>query len=136
MMGTGGGRRALLLSRKRVEPLIELPKGHVEPGESLQSAAARELREETGLQGEAIIGREIGVIQYSFGNSGSRVHKTLRIFLATTRNQSLPVVNDSGRVLLRWIKSEEVETVPLVNEDLRPILRTAFATPPAERTSR
>lgn len=48
------GERVLILSRpKRLgpdgRPEVRLPKGHIEPGESCQQAALREVCEETGL---------------------------------------------------------------------------------------
>lgn len=45
----GGCRFLLVLSRQTKRPLWEFPKGGIDPGESVEDAAFRELREETGL---------------------------------------------------------------------------------------
>ena len=48
----GEGRMLMMLRRGR----WDLPKGHVEPGESHEEAALREVAEETGLQQVSIVG--------------------------------------------------------------------------------
>ena len=54
-----GGRRELLLMQRADNAHWGLPGGYVEPGESVEQAAAREVREETGVQVE--VGRLVGV---------------------------------------------------------------------------
>ena len=60
-----------------------LPKGLIEYGESPQTAAKREAREETGLSGEILA--KIGAIQYSYTakweNPPSRVFKIVTFYL-------------------------------------------------------
>lgn len=57
-----------------------LPKGHVEPGESAESAARREVAEETGLTGLALIG-DVATIDWYFQDRQQRVHKFCHFFL-------------------------------------------------------
>jgi ADP-ribose pyrophosphatase YjhB (NUDIX family) len=59
--------------------LWSLPKGHIEQGETAEQAALREVREETGIDGE-IVG-ELGVIDFWFVAEGRRIHKTVRHYL-------------------------------------------------------
>jgi 8-oxo-dGTP pyrophosphatase MutT (NUDIX family) len=56
-----------------------LPKGHVEPGETPEQAAVREVREETGLDARVV--SMLGPIEYWFVAGDRRVHKTVHHFL-------------------------------------------------------
>jgi 8-oxo-dGTP pyrophosphatase MutT (NUDIX family) len=56
-----------------------LPKGGLEAGETLDRAAVREAREETGLQVRLLA--PLGDIQYWFATRGLRHHKTVHYFL-------------------------------------------------------
>lgn len=59
--------------------LWSLPKGHIEPGESAEQAAVREVAEETGIRATVIA--ELGTIHYSFVSESRQVHKTVHHFL-------------------------------------------------------
>jgi diadenosine hexaphosphate hydrolase (ATP-forming) len=58
------------------------PKGHVEPGETRQEAAAREIKEECGLDVE--VGRRVGEAHYTFfaRHEDRNNEKTVVYFLA------------------------------------------------------
>jgi 8-oxo-dGTP pyrophosphatase MutT (NUDIX family) len=56
-----------------------LPKGAVEPDETPEGAAVREVREETGL--DAKIERELGVTRYFYVWEGVRIRKQVTFFL-------------------------------------------------------
>jgi diadenosine hexaphosphate hydrolase (ATP-forming) len=63
----------ILLVRSNKDPSIWVfPKGHVEPGESLEQTALRETREEAGVDGEAL-GPAGRPIEFLSGNEPVRV---------------------------------------------------------------
>jgi 8-oxo-dGTP pyrophosphatase MutT (NUDIX family) len=59
--------------------VLGLPKGHPEPGESLEQAAAREVREEAGIETELI--DKLGDVRYWYQRQGRKIRKTVSFFL-------------------------------------------------------
>jgi len=73
----GGGvpEVAVVIPRRGV---LSLPKGHPEKGETLEQAATREVREESGLVAEPV--ERLGDVRYWYTLSGERVLKTVTFF--------------------------------------------------------
>jgi len=90
------GRREYLLLQHTHGYHWDFPKGKIEPGESKEEAAIRELQEETGIDirksGSVYPDFEL-VTEYVFPkNDGSIIHKTVYFFLASTTDM-YPVVS-------------------------------------------
>ncbi len=73
----GGRAEVAVVSPRR--GVLALPKGHPENGETMEQAATREVREETGLTAEPI--EQLGQVRYWYTLSGERVLKGVTFFL-------------------------------------------------------
>lgn len=91
------------------------PKGHVEPGESLEEAALRELREEGGVEGEPV--GSVGSNAFTFRGQAIRVEYFL------VRSTGRVEAEDEGRER-RWQAHDEARRT-LTFEDSREILDRA-----------
>ena len=86
--GTDGGWEVLCLERPRYSDW-SLPKGHLEPDETAEAAALRELEEETGVRGQIL--RFIRTIRYPItGRSGRPTSKVVDHFLIAVDPDSGP----------------------------------------------
>lgn len=66
----------------------ELPKGHIESGESWQQTALRELQEETGIKDAKLISGFARQIEYLYRDGKHRlIHKTVHFGLACTNSK-------------------------------------------------
>ena len=67
----GGEREYLLVEARRRRGEWVLPKGHIEPGETPEAAAVREVQEEAGVRAEAV--SRAAESEYAVGGQTVRV---------------------------------------------------------------
>jgi 8-oxo-dGTP pyrophosphatase MutT (NUDIX family) len=97
-----------LLILRRFNGAWLFPKGHIDPGETSEQAAVREVYEESGLTAR-IIGK-LAKTSYTFTQHGDKHFKTVSWFLMET---------DSDRIVLekeffnegKWIAKEQIDSL-------------------------
>jgi len=80
------GGRLWLLIQPRDTDRWQLPKGQIEKRESSQTAALREIKEETGIDGEII--DKIDKISWWFVQEGEKIFKTTVFYLVKARKEA------------------------------------------------
>jgi ADP-ribose pyrophosphatase YjhB (NUDIX family) len=114
------GGRALLVKRGKA-PLLgywSLPGGHVEMGETLAAAAAREVMEETGVAARDL--RQIETVEIIDGGAGQ--HIVLVVFRG--EGSGAPVAGDDAAEA-RWVALGEIAALQMVEETKQLIARNA-----------
>lgn len=138
---SGASYDALLIGRG-IPRVWSLPKGHVEPRETHEKAALREVREETGCWAEILT--KLSDISYWFYLNGSKHKKSVHFFLmryvsGETANhdhevdeaawfevkaakRALKYVNEKRLIDLgmEYLETLEVDPVPLTGTDALP----------------
>ena len=84
----------VLVLRRLSRGEMRLPKGHVEPGEEVQTTALRETREESGYA-DLVVKADLGTQVVEFDHKGRHVVRTQQYFLMTLADS--PGSSPSGR---------------------------------------
>lgn len=102
------------------------PKGHLEGEEGAESAALREVREETGLA-DVTVHAPLDTIEWSFRFRGTLIHKVCHFFLMRAQSARTRPQRAEGITACRWVPFEDaVRMVSYANA--REVLRRAHAT--------
>ena len=117
-----GGRPLYLLIQDRYGNW-GFPKGHLERGERADTAALREVMEETGLRAVSVVGA-IETIEWHFRFRGSLIHKDCQFFLMETSAAVTKPQKSEGITACRWATIEEGQQL-IGYENARGVLRRA-----------
>jgi len=79
-----------------------LPKGHMEGGESLREAAAREVEEETGIRPE-VVGPRIDTVDWIFRDGDETIHKYCTFYLMRSRTGEAVPQSEEGIAACMWL---------------------------------
>lgn len=107
------GRPEILLLRDRRFPAWTLPKGHVQPGETLEQAAAREIREEAGVT-SAKVSKLLGAARRYVERA--KEWKTTHYFLIRTDPDQPKGNLESEFSEIRWFPLDELPTMYLTEQ--------------------
>jgi 8-oxo-dGTP pyrophosphatase MutT (NUDIX family) len=89
-----------------------LPKGRIDPGETGEQTAVREVTEETGAQGRSL--GKLGDVRYWFHWEGERVFKVVSFFLLLHEGGELGDVAEEFRHEIdevSWLRLDEADVL-------------------------
>jgi 8-oxo-dGTP pyrophosphatase MutT (NUDIX family) len=100
------GREMLAAIRPQGKPagVWALPKGLIDPGETAEATAVREVWEETGVEGRPL--EKLGDIRYVYTWAGERVFKVVSFFLLRASRGRIGAIEEAMRVEVaeaRWL---------------------------------
>ena len=99
------------------------PKGHLERGERADTAAIREVIEETGLNAVSLLG-PIATINWFFRFRGALIHKNCEFFLMQTSTPTTRPQKAEGITACRWTTLDEARRL-IAYDNARDILTRA-----------
>lgn len=116
------GRPLFLLIRDRYGNW-GFPKGHLERGERADSAALREVMEETGLRAVSVLGA-IETIEWRFRFRGTLILKNCQFFLMESTAAATKPQRSEGITNCRWVTLDDAQKM-IRYDNARDVLRHA-----------
>jgi 8-oxo-dGTP pyrophosphatase MutT (NUDIX family) len=98
-----GGETIVIVPARRAasgRTVLALPKGHVDPGETPQEAAVREVREEAGVDADLV--EKLGDVRYWYQREGRRIAKVVSFYLFDYRAGD-PADHDAEVEVAQWM---------------------------------
>lgn len=122
---TGGMTRVAIVSVGE-NNRWQLPKGLVEKGESAETAAIRETREEAGIEGDLVAPLERIEYWYVGDHEGKRVrfHKIVHFFLLSYKSGDV-ADHDSEVNESRWVSLEEAASMLAFSSERKVLAKAA-----------
>jgi 8-oxo-(d)GTP phosphatase len=118
------GRLHVLLIHRTVYGDVTIPKGKVDPGETLPQTAVREIEEETGLA--VALGVPLGVSRYSLGNGREKIVHYWAAKVHTAAIQRSTFVPNGEVAAIEWVTIKKARTYLSYSQDVEIV--DAFAT--------
>jgi 8-oxo-dGTP pyrophosphatase MutT (NUDIX family) len=82
--------------------VVALPKGLIEPGESAEATAVRELAEETGVS--CTVQSRLADVRYVYTRDGRRVFKIVVFFMLRYRSGRIGRIEPAMRLEVAWAR--------------------------------
>lgn len=114
-------RGRCFLALRRYNGVWLLPKGHVDPGETLEETAVREVWEETGLR--VVLGDKLGETAYGFTDSNGEHYKKVHWYLMESL-EGEPRPEPGMFLEVRWLGEDCINTLTFEHD--RQLVRKAF----------
>jgi len=105
-----GELKVALAQHRRSEKVWGIPKGHVEPGETIEQAALREIAEEAGLFSVTLISYLGNILRESVKENGDLLQKTIHYYLAyaSDDHQQPSQPTDDKFTAVGWFPAQQV----------------------------
>lgn len=96
----------VFLFLRRAEGWLDMPKGHIEKGETEMQASIRETFEETGIKVESMDPDFSYIDTYTFANGNSEIKKSVMFFMSKV-NPAIEVKISKEHVGYEWLGYKE-----------------------------